>query len=92
MSDYPERDHGYGKPPEVKGAPVVVDTHEGLPPCPNCGCKTTFTLRVVLASTPAYLRCPDGYEPIGIYPGCPACPWAGPMVMTSLPKGGQNDT
>jgi hypothetical protein len=84
-SDYPERDHGYGKPPDVEGVPTIVSVNEGLPPCPNCGCERTFTVRVVLKEGPPQLRVPEGSEIIGLYPGCAACPWAGPMMMTALP-------
>jgi len=91
LSDYPERDHGYqkvgsGGPEDVVGPPVVL-TEMDAPDaaCPHCGCGRLFLIEVELAeaATPPQLRVPEGSRVVGIYPGCPACPWAGPMMTTA---------
>jgi hypothetical protein len=82
-SDYPEREYGYGKPPKPIGAPVAVEA-EGLPPCPHCGCVRTFSLTVKLEAGPPQLRVPEGCVPVGTYIGCPACPFASPMISTAV--------
>lgn len=86
------RNHGYGKPPEVKGIPEVGDRAEGVPACPHCGCETLFYITVELEednSDPGIraLRKPEGpYQIKGRYIGCPACPWASPMMTSAVPK------
>lgn len=48
--------------------------------CPNCGCKA---MEVSLKVEQKLLV---GGRGEGVYFGCPACPWASPMVVTSEKK------
>ena len=79
--DYPERDHGYGKPPEVIGVPKVIETTEQAQAtgngCPNCGCITLYMIEVEVVA-PKILK---GDRAKGVYAGCPACPWASSMMI-----------
>lgn len=85
------RNHGLAKPPPVKGAPKVAGKAEGSPPCPNCGCETLFFIEVELDPTSdsemtRLLKKPEGpYRIVGNYIGCPACPWASPMMASANP-------
>jgi hypothetical protein len=79
------RDHGYGEFPKVTGAPRVkkLVTEPGMH-CPNCGCATLADIEADVVNE--RLR---GGHGTGKYLGCPACPWAGPMVTVAAgePKG-----
>jgi hypothetical protein len=94
MSEQPLRDHGYqkigtGGPEDVIGPPIVLSEFaDHGAACPHCGCEKLFLIEVELAkpATPPRLRVPEGSKVIGIYPGCPACPWAGPMMTTARAK------
>lgn len=80
---YQERDHGYGDSPEVEGSPRVLNKIED--DCPNCGCKEVYMIEVDLVDNPEHSRLillRGTGKPIGVYVGCPACPFASPM-MTS---------
>jgi len=43
--------------------------------CPHCGCKEVMQIEVDLES-----RMLKGGKGVGYYIGCPACPWASPMM------------
>ena len=74
------RDHGYGNKPEVRGAPIVGDRVPGGV-CQNCGCVTVYGISVEVANPPPMLRRPtEPHRVVGHYVGCPACPWASPML------------
>lgn len=75
---FPERDYGYGDPPTPDGAPRVVD--EASAPCPSCGCERVFLIKVSFSALPQF----DGDPGVGVYTGCPACPWASPMVARRM--------
>ena len=79
------REYGLGDSTgNVRGVPRVTarldagkDDIEGQAPvCPNCGCRTLYQIEVDVEH--ALLR---GNTGKGMYLGCPACPWASPMVM-----------
>lgn len=46
--------------------------------CPNCGCEDVMEIEVPMKA--ALLRGGGG---IGKYLGCPACPWASPMIVVA---------
>lgn len=76
------RDYGYGDGPKVIGAPTVGE--KLLQKCPGCGCVGLFHIEVKIANPSPLLRRPaEPHEVVGRYVGCPACPWASPM-MTSV--------
>ena len=79
--DFPERDHGYGRAPAVTEAPTATPFKGPEDAaCPNCGCKAIHEIRQPV-ERPPLLR---GKGPaVGTYLGCPACPWASPMVVVS---------
>jgi len=77
------RDHGLADPGTPISKPVAraitdkefqaaVDAADG---CPNCGCETIMeiTLQVEMPML-------KGGKGTGRYLGCPACPWASPMI------------
>lgn len=78
MNDYPERDYGRPLKGTVVGAPKVVEhLPRGVPaPCPRCGCSSLSQIEVQVEDQPGLK---DG-KGTGHYIGCPACPWASPMV------------
>jgi hypothetical protein len=83
MSKNP-RDHGLGASPKVLGAPTVVESIHGEK-CPNCGCQSLFGVEVEV-EPPSMLRRPETpHKVVGVYVGCPACPWASPMMTTTRP-------
>jgi hypothetical protein len=82
MSERNLRDYGRGDPGPVVGAPKVVDGPMAAP-CPHCGCEGVVLLKVTLETPHPNLRMPEGTVPVGVYSGCPACPWASPMMMTA---------
>lgn len=77
------RDYGLGNP--HKGGkvtnPRVTEKLTDVPPCPNCGCKDLYAIAVDVEN--ALLR---GGKGIGRYVGCPACPFASPMMMMATPE------
>lgn len=75
------RDHGFGDSPKIQGVPVLGD--KIIHRCPNCGCVGLFNIKVEVANPSPLLRRPDSpHKVVGTYVGCPACPWASPMVTT----------
>ncbi len=75
----PERDHGLGDIDGViVGAPKVKQAlAKGEPaPCPNCGCSELFLIEVQIEDSKQL----TGGSGVGAYIGCPACPWASPMM------------
>ena len=44
--------------------------------CPNCKCKEIMLIKVEVEQ-----QLLKGKKGTGTYVGCPACPWASPMVM-----------
>lgn len=75
------RVYGLGDPQEyVKGVPRVRNKILGGPPCPCCGCKSLYDIEVDV-------ECPmlTTGKGVGVYVGCPACPFASPMVMVATP-------
>jgi len=81
------RDHGYGDAPTVTGAPRVDAELPG--DCPNCKCESLYSIVVEVANPSPMLRRPaEPHRVVGRYIGCPACPWASPMMTSCelLPK------
>lgn len=74
------RDYGYGNPHEqgTVSNPHVIEKATDLPKCPNCGCPDLYWIEVDLTN-----RLLAGGAGIGRYVGCPACPFASPMVMVA---------
>lgn len=77
---HPWRDWGLGDSMKyITGIPRVVGVAEGMPPCPNCHCDTLYVITVAVCHPSLH---GDGHGR-GTYVGCPACPFASPMLMTS---------
>ncbi len=79
------RDYGYGdSTPYLDGAPRVKGVAkpiEGVSPvCPNCGCEILYEIEVDLKGYPLLKR----GKQVGLYLGCPACPWASPMLARTV--------
>ncbi len=65
---------GEDSTPFVQGAPRVLGVaHSGLV-CPHCCCATLYNIEVTIDH-------PTHGHGAGAYVGCPACPFASPMVM-----------
>ena len=80
---YKERNHGFGDSPEVEGSPKVLNKVKQ--DCPECGCKELYMIEVELKDDPNHHRLillKGTGTPMGIYVGCPACPYASPMMTT----------
>lgn len=76
------RDHGFGDSPKVIGVPSVGEKLNEK--CPNCGCQTLFGIEVKVMNPSPLLRLPkEPHEIVGTYVGCPACPWASPMITVA---------
>lgn len=73
------REYGLGDI-RTDGPPRVKRLTQELPACPNCGCASMAELEVNVVD--ARLKSGKG---IGRYIGCPACPFASPMVCTAMP-------
>lgn len=74
------------------GVPSVLGYPDDLEmACPNCGCASLANLEVAISPTKpplTLIRGVSGGGKIrGTYIGCPACPWASPMMMAPVPKG-----
>ena len=105
---HPLRDHGFGDSPDPIGAPratpmsdldgaMRTNTVSQLMPkkpqikeCPNCSCKEIMRIEVDVRN-----RRLRGGTGLGYYIGCPACPWASPMMSVSHlaaagPDGGED--
>jgi len=76
------RDHGLGDSPKVIGTPKLHDRVPG--DCPHCHCDTLFRIEVEV-EPPPLLRRPADHKAVGTYIGCPACPWASPMMISAVP-------
>ena len=71
------RDHGLGTiPHKITGAPTWTPCTKGET-CPNCHGN------VVEVQVPVSSPVVTGGNGVGHYLGCPACPWAGPMLVVS---------
>lgn len=78
------RDHGFGDSPKVAGVPTVGERVPGGI-CWHCGCVTVFEIEIEVASPPPMLRRPsEPHRVVGRYVGCPACPWASPMMTSCV--------
>ena len=68
----------YGLPnAEPQGIPVATPLEKPTT-CPNCGCAQVMD--IMLPVKQDLIR---GKKGLGRYMGCPACPWASPMIVTS---------
>lgn len=65
----------------VQGVPRVTGVANMGRPCPHCGCETLYDIVVSLVSP----LLSTGYG-IGQYVGCPACPFASPMLCIACRK------
>jgi len=74
--NHPERDYGLGKPCEPIAPPKARLLNDPNAVCPNCGCDAIHELTVVVPEP----RLVGGIG-TGRYLGCPACPYASPMVI-----------
>jgi hypothetical protein len=76
------RDYGLGSPHKDGKVtnPRVVEKIKDMPPCPNCGCKDLYMIAVDIENK--LLR---GGKGVGRYVGCPACPFASPMMIMATP-------
>ena len=46
--------------------------------CPNCGCLEVMEIEVPVDNNQL-----SGGSGVGFYIGCPACPWASPMIAVA---------
>lgn len=62
------------------GVPVATEAPEELRKegCPHCGCKSI--MQITLEVEQPLLK---GGKGTGTYFGCPACPWASPMMTVT---------
>ena len=75
------RDYGLGDSDQfVRSAPRVAGPGPDLP-CPRCGCLQLFRIEVVIEYPLGRSR-----QGLGVYIGCPACPWASRMGVHLLPS------
>ena len=76
------RDYGLSNS-EVTNTPKVVEELPSTMECPHCGCKNLYLISVDIEN--------DKLKGTGVgkgsYAGCPACPWASPMVCMAVPAG-----
>tara|TARA_R110000751_G_scaffold291126_1_gene397937 strand:- start:750 stop:1037 length:288 start_codon:yes stop_codon:yes gene_type:complete len=86
------RDHGLNKDCVPVGTPRATLVSEGgkVAPvediiCPNCSCPDLMNIQVEI--TNKMLTSGKG---TGYYLGCPACPWASPMLAVGSSSGGEN--
>jgi hypothetical protein len=75
-----DRDYGLPEsepqePPTAKPAPAEMREHG----CPNCGCKELMMIEVAVDQP--LLKSGSGK---GTYLGCPACPYASPMMIIGI--------
>ena len=72
------RDYGLPDADRV-GVPRITEFPvRNSPPCPNCGCKSLAAIEIDVE-----IKLLKGGKGIGRYLGCPACPFASPMISTS---------
>lgn len=72
---FPARPEG---PPRIKGLLTEVGGSEAI--CPHCDCRSLADVEVSLVDVQAP-GMPS--RATGAYLGCPACPWASPMVIVA---------
>jgi len=83
---YKERDYGMpfnGETGTPKATPLDAEMAESVRAsggCPNCGC-----LEVMEVTVPVSMDILAGGKGLGKYLGCPACPWASPMIAMAQP-------
>ena len=88
MRDTSVRDHGLGNNGEPDGPPRVTkfltpkDKLKGVAPvCPNCECATLAEIEVNMTKIAVPFGSGALRQGVGTYLGCPACPWASPIVI-----------
>ena len=86
MPDY-RREHGLDPSDRFVLGPPRVLSESDMSPCPHCQCATLYEI-VVRVKHP--LLAGAGYG-TGRYVGCPACPFASPMLMVGDPTGSGDD-
>lgn len=69
---------GTDSTPFVQGPPRVKGVSDIGRPCPHCQCATLYDIEVTVAMP--LLTTGKG---VGHYVGCPACPFASPMLMVA---------
>jgi hypothetical protein len=74
------REYGLGDI-RTDGPPRLKRITDELPACPNCGCKHMAELEVNVIDNRLKGGCGVGH-----YLGCPACPYASPMVCKATPE------
>lgn len=57
----------------IDGVPRVIEIDIGT--CPNCKCENLMVIEI-----PVKTKLLDGGSGVGTYVGCPACPYASPMI------------
>jgi len=76
------RDYGLGNTDSfvrsIPRAKLATPIDNVVPNCPNCGCQSICEIEVDVDAPML-----KGKTGIGKYLGCPACPWASPMLMSS---------
>ena len=82
MSSSNPRNHGLGIQGHPAAPPQVVKalTDPGAV-CPHCECVGLYEITVRMVAVSAVV----GGQGLGMYLGCAACPWAGPMVIVADP-------
>ena len=69
----------YGLPDsQPVSVPKATKPQSEVEPCPVCGCESVMQITLKVKQ-----RLIKGGEGTGVYLGCPACPWASPMMVTS---------
>jgi hypothetical protein len=84
------RDYGLNADCEPKGAPKAIPLSEttrvapiDILECPNCKCTDLMEIQVEV-SNPVL----SGGGGVGYYIGCPACPYASPMLAVANTQSG----
>lgn len=76
---HPLRDYGLGDM-KLDGVPRFTGfSPDDAAACPNCGCTSIAVLQVDVVNARLI-----GGRGVGTYMGCPACPWASPMVCVAV--------
>lgn len=68
----------------VRGEPRVTGRATDMGKCPHCGCASLYDIIVPVECE--LLTTGRGY---GMYVGCPACPFASPMLMIAAGARGE---
>jgi hypothetical protein len=77
MDDHPEREYGLSDH-EAVGVPTAKPVPSVDAKCPNCGCEAVHVITVDVK-----MNLLTSHVGQGTYLGCPACPWASPMVAVA---------